>query len=63
MVGKARHLGEALLHAGIISESALLDSLRAQKSDQERSIRRQIGQILVDQGDVTQEQLKHVIGK
>ncbi len=62
VVGKARHLGEALLHAGIISESALLDSLRAQKSDQERGIRRQIGQILVDQGDVTQEQLKHVIG-
>jgi len=62
VVGKARHLGEALLHAGIISESALISSLQAQRSDQERGIRRQIGQILVEQGDVTQEQIKHVIG-
>ncbi|MBP8832659.1 MAG: type II/IV secretion system protein, partial [Acidovorax sp.] len=58
VVGKARHLGEALLHAGIISESALISSLQAQRSDQERGIRRQIGQILVEQGDVTQEQIK-----
>ncbi|WP_026434978.1 GspE/PulE family protein [Acidovorax sp. JHL-9] len=61
VVGKARHLGEALLQAGIISEQTLLEGLQTQKAEQEIGIRRQVGQILVDRGDVTQDQLKHVI--
>ena len=61
VVGKARHLGEALLQAGIISEQTLLAGLQTQKAEQEIGIRRQVGQILVDRGDVTQDQLKHVI--
>jgi type II secretory ATPase GspE/PulE/Tfp pilus assembly ATPase PilB-like protein len=62
VVGKARHLGEALLQAGIISEHALQEGLQAQKAEQGIGIRRQVGQILVDRGDVTQDQLRHVIG-
>ena len=61
VMGKARHLGEALLQAGIISERTLLDGLQAQKAEHEIGVRRQVGQILVDRGDVTQDQLKHVI--
>ena len=62
VVGKARHLGEALLQAGIINETKLLEGLQAQKAEQGKGIRRQVGQILVDRGDVTQDQLRHVIG-
>jgi type II secretory ATPase GspE/PulE/Tfp pilus assembly ATPase PilB-like protein len=61
VVGKARHLGEALLQAGIISERTLLEGLQTQKAEQKIGIRRQMGQILVDRGEVTQEQLRHVI--
>jgi type II secretory ATPase GspE/PulE/Tfp pilus assembly ATPase PilB-like protein len=61
VVGKARHLGEALMQAGIISEHTLQEGLQAQKAEQGLGIRRQVGQILVDRGDVTQDQLKHVI--
>ncbi len=61
VVGKARHLGEALLQAGIISERTLLEGLQAQKAEQRIGIRRQVGQILVDRGNMTQDQLRHVI--
>ena len=61
VVGKARHLGEALLQAGLISEDTLLESLKTQKSEHGQGIRRQVGQILVDHGDMTQDQLRRVI--
>ncbi len=61
VVGKAHHLGEALLQAGVISEHTLQEGLQAQKAEQGIGVRRQVGQILVDRGDVTQDQLKHVI--
>jgi type II secretory ATPase GspE/PulE/Tfp pilus assembly ATPase PilB-like protein len=61
-MGKARHLGEALMQAGIISEHTLQEGLQAQKAEQGIGIRRPVGQILVDRGDVTPDQLRHVIG-
>lgn len=60
-VGKARHLGEALIHAGMLSPSALQDGLQAQQQERSAGQNRLIGQILVDDGVLTQEQLRQVI--
>ncbi|MBA4111743.1 MAG: secretion system protein E [Verminephrobacter sp.] len=61
VVGKAHHLGEALLHAGAITPSALADSLAIQQLERERGKDRPIGQILIERGDLTEEQLSQVI--
>ncbi len=60
-VGKARHLGEALIHAGMLSPSALQEGLQAQLQERSAGQHRLIGQILVDHGVLTQEQLRQVI--
>lgn len=60
-VGKARHLGEALIHAGLLSPSALDAGLQAQRQERSSGLHRLIGQILVDSGVLTQEQLRQVI--
>ncbi|MCE1193015.1 MAG: Flp pilus assembly complex ATPase component TadA [Acidovorax sp.] len=60
-VGKARHLGEALVQAGLLSASALEEGLTAQQQERGHGLHRQIGQILVDSGMLTQEQLRQVI--
>ncbi|WP_422844889.1 GspE/PulE family protein [Acidovorax sp. M2(2025)] len=60
-VGKARHLGEALVQAGLLSASALEQGLTAQQQERNHGLHRQIGQILVDSGMLTQEQLRQVI--
>ena len=60
-VGKARHLGEALVQAGLLSASALEEGLTAQQRERGHGLHRQIGQILVDSGMLTQEQLRQVI--
>ena len=60
-VGKARHLGEALVHAGLLSTPALAEGLQAQQRERGSGKHRLIGQILVDRGDLTQEQLRQVI--
>ena len=60
-VGKARHLGEALLHSGLISLATLRHVLQAQKEGLEHHQHRQLGQILVDEGHLSQEQLSQVI--
>ena len=44
-VGKARHLGEALIHAGMLSPSALQDGLQAQQQERSAGQNRLIGQI------------------
>ena len=61
VVGKAHHLGEALLHAGAITPSALADSLAIQQLERERGRDRPIGQILIERGYLTEEQLSQVI--
>ena len=60
-VGKARHLGEAMVHAGLLSVPALEDGLQAQKRERTDGVQRPIGQILVDRGALTQDQLRSVI--
>ncbi len=61
VVGKARHLGEALMHARVISPSVLADALAIQQVERERGKDQPIGQILIERGDMTQEQLSQVI--
>ena len=60
-VGKARHLGEALIHAGLLSDPALMEGLRVQQQERNNGIHRLIGQILVEHGELTQEELRQVI--
>ena len=60
-VGKARHLGEAMVHAGLLSVPALQDGLQAQQRERADGVQRPIGQILVDRGALTQDQLRSVI--
>ena len=60
-VGKARHLGEALVQAGLLSASALESGLRTQREERNEGLHRLIGQILVEGGALTQEQLRQVI--
>jgi len=61
VIGKARHLGEALLHAGLITPAALASSLQTQRLERDKGRPRPIGQILVEQHDLTQDQLRQVI--
>ena len=61
VVGKARHLGEALINAGMISPADLHQALTAQQIEREQGHNSQIGQILVDQGHLSQDQLRDVI--
>ena len=60
-VGKARHLGEALVHAGLVSGDALAQGLRDQQAEHANGQHRLIGQILVERGDLSQDQLRQVI--
>jgi len=59
--GSARHLGEALVQAGLLSVDALRRGLQAQQHERKTGRHRPIGQILVDGGALTQEQLRGVI--
>ena len=61
VLGKAHHLGEALIHAGAISPSVLADSLAVQQRERERGRGRPIGQILIERGILTEERLGEVI--
>ncbi|MGP1630656.1 MAG: GspE/PulE family protein [Giesbergeria sp.] len=61
VVGSARHLGEALVNAGMVRAAALADALQLQRDERERGEHRLIGQILVGLGNVTQDQLRQVI--
>ena len=49
-VGKARHLGEALVHAGLLSTPDLAEGLQAQQEERGNGVQRPIGQILVYRG-------------
>ena len=57
----ALHLGEALVHAGLLATPALSEGLQAQQAERSQGQHRPIGQILVDRGALTQEQLRNVI--
>ncbi len=61
LVGKARHLGEALVNADMVAPAALMAGLRSQQMERKQGVQRQIGQILVDQGHLSQDQLRDAI--
>ena len=58
VVGRARHLGEALINAGMLQPTDLMQSLRMQQSERDRGRQRPIGQILTELGLVSQDQLR-----
>ena len=61
VVGSAKHLGEALVNAGMVAAVTVADALQLQRHERERGKHRLIGQILVELGSVTQDQLRQVI--
>ena len=61
LVGKAPHLGEALVNADMVAVDAVIAGLQAQQEERKRGVQRLIGQILVDQGQLSQDQLREVI--
>lgn len=61
VVGKAHSLGEALIHAGLLSPAQLEAGLRLQAQERNAGTHRRIGQILVESGVLTQGQLSQVI--
>jgi hypothetical protein len=61
VVGRARHLGEALINAGMLQPTDLMQSLRMQQSERDRGRQRPIGQILTELGLVSQDQLRQAI--
>ena len=61
LTGSAKHLGEALVNAGIVQAGAVSDALKLQHHERDRGLRRLLGQILVGLGSVTQDQLRQVI--
>ena len=61
VVGRARHLGEALINAGMLQPTDLMQSLRMQQSERDRGRQRPIGQILTELRLVSQDQLRQAI--
>ncbi len=61
LVGKARHLGEALLNADMVAEDELMAGLQTQQAERKLGVQRLIGQILVDRGHLSQDQLREAI--
>src|SRR6218665_820644 len=59
--GKARRLGEPLVHAGLLTAPGLWHGLQVQQQEPEKGQHRPIGQSLVELGALTQEQLRAVI--
>ena len=61
VVGKAHHIGEALLHAGVVSPAQLAHALQLQQAEREQGHDLPLGQWLISQGILTEEQLRQVI--
>ena len=61
VVGSAKHLGEALVNAGMVQTATVLDALKLQHHERDRGEHRLLGQILVSLGSLTQDQLRQVI--
>ena len=57
----ARHLGEALVRAGALSEEVLQAALTAQLEERTRGMQRPLGRLLVERGLVDESRLQHVI--
>jgi type II secretory ATPase GspE/PulE/Tfp pilus assembly ATPase PilB-like protein len=57
----ARHLGEALVLAGALSEDVLQAALAAQLEERTRGMQRPLGRLLVERGLVDESRLQYVI--
>ena len=57
----ARHLGEALVHSGVVTAEQLRKALQAQQEERKIGIYRQLGQQMVDKGVLNEAQLRQVI--
>src|SRR5574337_67955 len=60
-VGKAQHLGEALVNAGLVRPEDLELALQLQQEERQLGRHRLVGQILVEQGHLTQDELRQAI--
>jgi type IV pilus assembly protein PilB len=58
MAKKRRHLGEILYKAGLVKKEALIDAIKASKSNHKR-----LGEILLDKGLIDEENLTKAIAK
>jgi type II secretory ATPase GspE/PulE/Tfp pilus assembly ATPase PilB-like protein len=56
-----RHLGQALLHHGLVTHDQLQAALQMQLTEARDGRRRQLGQLLVESGALSQDQLREVI--
>jgi type II secretory ATPase GspE/PulE/Tfp pilus assembly ATPase PilB-like protein len=57
----ARHLGEALVHSGVVTAEQLRKALQTQQEERKLGIFRQLGQQMVDKGVLSDGQLRQVI--
>ncbi|MGE4331199.1 GspE/PulE family protein [Diaphorobacter sp.] len=60
-VGKAQHLGEALVNAGLIRPDDLQHALQRQRDERQLGALPLVGQILVEEGLLTQDALRQAI--
>ena len=60
-VGKARHLGEALVQSGVITARQLADALQTQVEERKLGVYRQLGRQLLDKGVLSEAQLRQAI--
>ncbi|TSE24823.1 Type II secretion system protein E [Tepidimonas sediminis] len=58
---RARHVGEALLHLGLIDERQLREALQAQREERRLGLSRPLGELLVERGAITETQLRQAI--
>jgi len=58
MAEKRRHLGEILFKAGLVKKEAIIDAIKASKSDHKR-----LGEILLEKGLISEENLTKAIAK
>ncbi|MHC4686818.1 MAG: GspE/PulE/PilB domain-containing protein, partial [Planctomycetota bacterium] len=58
MAKQRRHLGEILYKAGLVEKQALVDAIKASKSNNKR-----LGQVLLEQGLIDEETLTKAIAK
>ncbi len=58
MAKKRKHLGEILYKAGLVQKEALINAIKASKTNNKR-----LGQVLVEQGLIDEETLTKAIAK
>jgi type II secretory ATPase GspE/PulE/Tfp pilus assembly ATPase PilB-like protein len=57
----AQHLGEALMHSGVVTSGQLRDALHTQSEERKLGVHRLLGRQLLDKGLLTEPQMRQVI--